>query len=151
LDNEIDLWVDKLVEAGFKPTDIKNRKYFKSIYFREKGGLLIELATLGPGMNVDEAIETMGTQLIIPDHYKDDDHSHLMPIQVREVSELKGYGYRDKYEYELLQEKEHIKNQIKKLKLKPQLTTLEQSTLEDLKQQYLQKGAKQNDNKTTSI
>ena len=151
LDNEIDAWFDLLVEAGFKPTKVKNRKYFKSIYFREKGGLLIELATLSPGMSVDETIDTMGTQLIIPDHYKNDDHSHLMPIQVREVSELKGYGYRDRFEYELLQEKTQIKNEIKKLKSKPQLTTLEQSQLEDLKQQYLQKGAKQNDNKTTSI
>lgn len=56
--------------AGMKPTEIINRKYFKSIYFREPGGVLFEIATDPPGMNVDEDINELGAKLQLPPWYE---------------------------------------------------------------------------------
>ncbi len=43
-----------------------DRKYFRSIYFREPGGVLFEIATDPPGFTVDEAPERLGTGLMLP-------------------------------------------------------------------------------------
>lgn len=48
------------------PTNSHDRKYFYSLYVREPGGTLLELATDGPGMTVDEPVETLGTRLFVP-------------------------------------------------------------------------------------
>jgi glyoxalase family protein len=45
---------------------VKDRKYFHSIYFREPGGILFEIATDPPGFAVDEAPEELGTKLVLP-------------------------------------------------------------------------------------
>lgn len=47
-------WREKLVEAGVRVTRVIDRRYFRSIYFREPGGVLFEIATDGPGFFVDE-------------------------------------------------------------------------------------------------
>ena len=106
--DELEAWYERLKTEGYHPTRIKNRKYFKSIYFREPGGILIELATEGPGMTIDESVEQLGQQLLIPEAYldqADETINELMPLFVREVKELTGYGYRNRFEYELLREK----------------------------------------------
>jgi phospholipase/carboxylesterase len=46
-----------------------DRKYFYSLYVREPGGTLFELATDTPGMTVDESPETLGTKLFVPEHF----------------------------------------------------------------------------------
>jgi glyoxalase family protein len=56
-----------LRKVGIPVTDVKDRSYFKSIYFREPGGVLFEIATDAPGFATDESLETMGTQLMLPD------------------------------------------------------------------------------------
>jgi glyoxalase family protein len=43
-----------------------DRKYFHSIYFRESGGILFEIATDSPGFTVDEPLESLGTKLCLP-------------------------------------------------------------------------------------
>jgi glyoxalase family protein len=43
-----------------------DRKYFHSIYFREPGGILFEIATDAPGFAVDEPVEQLGTHLELP-------------------------------------------------------------------------------------
>ena len=48
-------------------TPVLDRKYFKSIYFREPNGILLELATILPGFGVDEPMEALGTSLTLPD------------------------------------------------------------------------------------
>jgi glyoxalase family protein len=48
-------------------TEQKNRKYFRSIYFREPGGVLFEIATDEPGFSVDEPEEVLGETLQLPD------------------------------------------------------------------------------------
>lgn len=57
---------EHLLGLGYKVTDVRDRQYFTSIYFREPGGVLYEVATLKPGFTVDEAPETLGTSLKLP-------------------------------------------------------------------------------------
>lgn len=57
---------EELVARGHSPTEVRDRQYFTSIYFREPGGVLIEVATLPPGFEVDEARDSLGTQLQLP-------------------------------------------------------------------------------------
>ena len=54
-------------EYGIQVTEVKDRKYFKSIYFRIPGNVLFEVATSGPGFLVDESNEELGTSLKLPD------------------------------------------------------------------------------------
>jgi len=48
------------------PTEHKDRSYFRSIYFREPGGILFEIATDIPGFAVDEPVESLGRDLKLP-------------------------------------------------------------------------------------
>lgn len=52
------------------PTPVLDRSYFTSIYFREPGGVLFEVATAGPGFLTDEDIVTLGEALKLPDQYE---------------------------------------------------------------------------------
>jgi glyoxalase family protein len=52
--------------AGRRHTDVIDRFWFKSVYFREPGGALFEIATDGPGFTVDETPETLGKRLVLP-------------------------------------------------------------------------------------
>ncbi|MDP2577724.1 MAG: ring-cleaving dioxygenase [Candidatus Palauibacterales bacterium] len=58
---------EHLLDLGLQVTPFRDRKYFRSIYFREPGGVLIEAATIGPGFTVDEPIETLGRELRLPE------------------------------------------------------------------------------------
>lgn len=51
---------------GIRTTEQKDRNYFRSVYFREPGGVLFEIATDGPGFAVDEAPESLGSTLKLP-------------------------------------------------------------------------------------
>lgn len=57
-------------EAGADTTDVIDRKYFHSVYFREPSGVLFELATLQPGFGVDEPLESLGESLALPEQYE---------------------------------------------------------------------------------
>ena len=58
---------EKLIrDHGRHPTEQKDRKYFRSIYFREPGGVLFEIATDTPGFAVDEPVEALGRDLKLP-------------------------------------------------------------------------------------
>jgi glyoxalase family protein len=59
-------WRRKLVESRLNVTPVIDRKYFHSIYFREPGGVLFEIATDPPGFTVDERLEELGTKLMLP-------------------------------------------------------------------------------------
>jgi glyoxalase family protein len=59
--------VRKLVEShGLHTTEQKDRNYFRSVYFREPGHVLFEIATDPPGFAVDESVETLGRELKLP-------------------------------------------------------------------------------------
>ena len=65
--DEMEGWRAQLIKAGGRPTPVIDRFYFQSVYFREPGGILYELATLdGAGFDVDEPAETMGEHLALP-------------------------------------------------------------------------------------
>ena len=58
------------MDNGFSVTPVRDRKYFKSIYFHEPGGVLFEIATDPPGFTVDEPAEGLGRALKLPDQYE---------------------------------------------------------------------------------
>ncbi len=59
-------WRDKLVSQGLDVTPVLDRQYFHSIYFREPGSVLFEIATDPPGFATDEGVECLGTSLKLP-------------------------------------------------------------------------------------
>ena len=61
---------EKILARGLQITDKINRDYFFSLYFREPGGVLFEIATDNPGFATDETIEELGHSLQLPDRYK---------------------------------------------------------------------------------
>jgi glyoxalase family protein len=60
------MWRERLLQAGLDVTPVIDRQYFHSIYFREPGGILFEIATDQPGFLIDESLETLGTSLRLP-------------------------------------------------------------------------------------
>jgi glyoxalase family protein len=59
-------WREHLVDLGYNVTPVIDRTYFHSIYFREPGGVLFEIATDPPGFTLDEKVEDLGTHLCLP-------------------------------------------------------------------------------------
>jgi len=59
-------WREVVAGAGRDVTPVLDRQYFHSIYFREPGGVLFEIATDAPGFTVDEPEERLGTALRLP-------------------------------------------------------------------------------------
>jgi glyoxalase family protein len=57
---------EQLVELGFNVSPVMDRTYFHSIYFREPGGILYEIATDPPGFTADEMVEEFGNKLRLP-------------------------------------------------------------------------------------
>ncbi len=57
---------DELIRYGLHVTDIRDRCYFESIYFREPGGVLFEIATVDPGFLIDEPLPSLGRDLKLP-------------------------------------------------------------------------------------
>ena len=57
---------DRLAAGGYRPTPPIDRFWFRSVYFREPGGVLFELATAGPGFERDEPRGSLGERLILP-------------------------------------------------------------------------------------
>jgi glyoxalase family protein len=57
---------EELLRYGCKVTEVRDRCYFQSIYFREPGGVLFEVATIQPGFAIDEAVSALGRDLKLP-------------------------------------------------------------------------------------
>jgi predicted esterase/catechol 2,3-dioxygenase-like lactoylglutathione lyase family enzyme len=68
---------DVVTREGLHPTPVIDRNYFHSVYFREPGGVLFELATDPPGFGVDEPVEHLGESLKLPPQYE----SHRTQIE----------------------------------------------------------------------
>ena len=67
---EHEAWRERVAAAGMNVTPVIDRFWFKSIYFREPSGVLFEIATLGPGFDVDEPLETLGQKLTLPPNFE---------------------------------------------------------------------------------
>jgi glyoxalase family protein len=75
----------ELVRAGFNASPVMDRSYFHSIYFREPGGVLFEIATDSPGFTVDESVERLGALLQLPtqlESYRAQIEARLAPLQL---------------------------------------------------------------------
>ncbi len=59
-------WRGKIVDAGFNVSPVMDRTYFHSIYYREPGGVLFEIATENPGFTADQPAEELGRKLMLP-------------------------------------------------------------------------------------
>ena len=59
-------WRARLTDRGVRVSPVKDRSYFHSIYFREPGGVLFEIATQGPGFTIDEPPAELGSRLCLP-------------------------------------------------------------------------------------
>jgi glyoxalase family protein len=65
-DAQQSVWREKIVSLGYEVSPVMDRVYFHSIYFREPGGILFEIATDPPGFTTDEAEDELGTTLRLP-------------------------------------------------------------------------------------
>jgi glyoxalase family protein len=65
-----DEWQSYVSGAGLYATPVIDRFYFRAIYFREPGGVLFELATMGPGFATDEPAESLGERLSLPPDFE---------------------------------------------------------------------------------
>jgi glyoxalase family protein len=84
------IWQTKLSENGVGVTPVRDRKYFRSIYFREPGEVLFEIATDPPGFIVDEPRESLGSKLQLPQWLECERgflHKTLPPIKVPPTNE----------------------------------------------------------------
>jgi glyoxalase family protein len=75
---------EALLREGYRVTEVRDRQYFKSIYFREPGGVLFEVATITPGFTVDEDLAHLGRDLKLPpweEPYRADIERGLAQVQ----------------------------------------------------------------------
>jgi len=59
-------WRQEIAGKGFNVSPVMDRTYFHSIYYREPGGVLFEIATENPGFTADETAEQLGRKLMLP-------------------------------------------------------------------------------------
>jgi glyoxalase family protein len=75
-------------EAGFNVTEVMDRSYFHSIYFRERGGVLFEIATDTPGFATDEPVSALGEKLKLPEWHEPNRaliEEYLTPITLKPI------------------------------------------------------------------
>ena len=83
-------WQQRIRDAGGFVTDVKDRDYFRSIYFREPRGILFEVATLSPGFAVDEDPDHLGEELRLPkmhEHLRERLERTLTPVENPRVAQ----------------------------------------------------------------
>lgn len=82
-EEEQNAWRDHLLSLGVQASPVMDRTYFKSIYFRAPDGLLLEIATDGPGFALDEDVGELGTALKLPawlEPHRDEIDAALTPL-----------------------------------------------------------------------
>jgi glyoxalase family protein len=94
-DEQQQAWHQELLALGFHVSPILDRQYFHSIYFREPGGVLFEIATDPPGFTRDETVEQLGSGLKLPpwlEPSRQEIESVLPPLEVGRAPVLSGAG-----------------------------------------------------------
>ena len=92
-DDQQRAWHEELQDLGLHVSPIMDRQYFHSIYFREPGGVLFEIATDPPGFTADEPVESLGSSLRLPEWLEPERkriEEILPPVEVREIETLAG-------------------------------------------------------------
>jgi glyoxalase family protein len=75
---------EELLRYGCQVTEVRDRCYFKSIYFREPGNVLFEVATMAPGFAADEEVSSLGRDLKLPpweEPHRAEIEATLVPIR----------------------------------------------------------------------
>jgi glyoxalase family protein len=88
-DEEHRQWRERIAQVNPTVTPVIVRFYFRSLYFREPGGVLFEIATDGPGFAVDEDVETLGERLALPpflEPQREVIEANLKPIRVEDLT-----------------------------------------------------------------
>jgi glyoxalase family protein len=88
-DEEHRQWRERIAQVNPTVTPVIDRFYFRSLYFREPGGVLFEIATDGPGFAVDEDVETLGERLALPpflEPQREVIEANLKPIRVEDLT-----------------------------------------------------------------
>jgi glyoxalase family protein len=81
-------WRKEIAGLGFNISPVMDRTYFHSIYYREPGGVLFEIATENPGFTVDEPIERLGTKLMLPpqlERYRAEIEKVVTPVRLPKI------------------------------------------------------------------
>ena len=76
--------------GGAQPTPVIDRFWFKSVYFKEPGGVLFEIATDGPGFTVDEELGHLGEALVLPpflEHHRREIEAVLPPLKTSDAGD----------------------------------------------------------------
>ncbi len=84
-DSDQESWRKEVARAGYNVTSIIDRNYFHSIYFRERGGVLFEIASDEPGFSVDQQEAELGTRLVLPpwlESKRESIERHLPPLKL---------------------------------------------------------------------
>jgi glyoxalase family protein len=77
--------------AGFNVTEVLDRSYFHSIYYRERGGVLFEIATDTPGFAIDEPVDALGEALKLPEWFEPNRtaiEESLIPIELKTIEKV---------------------------------------------------------------
>jgi glyoxalase family protein len=77
-------WRSHLSQSGLYVTNLIDRFWFRSIYFRVSNGILFEIATDGPGFAIDESLDNLGEKLVLPpflENQRQEIESNLSPIE----------------------------------------------------------------------
>ena len=77
--------------AGFGVTDVMDRSYFHSIYYRERGGVLFEIATDTPGFAIDESVDALGDTLKLPEWLEPNRREiekSLAPLELKQIERV---------------------------------------------------------------
>lgn len=85
-EEELVKWQALLQEKSFYPTEVRDRQYFKAIYFHEGGGILFEIATDPPGFTVDESLDRLGEKVMLPswlESKREELEAILPPVEAR--------------------------------------------------------------------
>ncbi len=86
-------WLDTVRKAGFQASPVLDRKYFQSIYIRDTSGILFEIATNGPGFEVDEPMSELGQNLCLPEELESQRKAIevlLPPLSAKKVQKNSG-------------------------------------------------------------
>lgn len=133
---------EKIERLGIHVTDIKDRNFFKAIYFKEPGGTVIELSTTKPGFN-KSFIDDKGEELFLPKHFSNkrkELEEKLIPIYVKPVIKLKRHHYTNHEGYiDSLNFDETLNkiNELAKISKQRELTKEELNLQKDLRNKYI--------------